>query len=976
MRIYLDESGFTGEDLFNEAQPIFVLASTVLADNESRRIQADIFGDVHARELKHSAMAKTAKGRSQVLNFVRALRMSKGTSATYVLHKKFCLLAKLVDLYLEAAMHQTGFDLYKGGANLAFTNVCYYCLGSQSGLVDGFHAFTSASCRRFFSACRARASGLCPAIRPIFASSMRFSLDKVTPHEAQYCRPVSIGTPQTRHTAGGRAASCAGVSTDISLAARRWPCVSRVAGKNCRAGFGLVAQSARTTLSAIGAMARAQIGAVSERRTANGAISRQLPSRSSKNHSRRNGSRVIGTAYHHLKENQKALDYYNQALRIEQAAGFRGLEANTLNNIGTAYDGLGEKQKALDYFNQALVLRHAVGDRRGEGTALLNLGNEHHKLGDKQQGLAYYGQALPLFRAVQDPADEAKVFVALMYHWKGLENPQLAILFGKLAVDRFQQLRGNIRGLERADRQSFLDSIQNNYRQLADLLVSQGRLPEALQVVDMLKLEEYSEYTRHRGKSSSETTSPAYTPPENKAKGDYAEATASAVADGREWTELHAKRSRTAAEEQKYNELSAKLAADTRQFQSFLENLYNNFGKGSQGNARVTEVREVTSGLEKSLADFGPGAVGLSTVVLDDKLDIIVVTPAVTVAREVPIQKRALRSKVYDFINAMAVRPVSAGTMASSDDRGANLLPKASDLYKVLISPIEKDLEDSRAKTLVWQLDDVLHYLPLAALYDGNHYLVERFQNVVITTSSLTDVKDQPQVSAWRGLAMGVSKDFDGLGELTAVPEELAAVVHSDSVPGSHGPVAGSILLDDLFTEKAMASNLEGHPPLVHIGSHFVFNPGDDTQSYLLLGGKDTGGQGFRLTLAELRDDPRLDFRGIELLTLAGCQTGVSLQREASGVEIDGLGITAHDKGAKAVLATLWAIDDPSVALLMAKFYQRLTSAQTKTTKAEALQQAQLALLHGADAPAKTSAAPPYADPYYWAPFILIGNWK
>jgi hypothetical protein len=128
MRIFLDESGFTGEDLFNEAQPVFVLASTVLPDSEGRRIQVEVFGGVHSRELKHSALARTPKGRKRVLDFVRVMRASKATAATYVVHKRFCLLAKLVDLWVESAMHDTGFDFYKDGACLAFTNLCYYCL--------------------------------------------------------------------------------------------------------------------------------------------------------------------------------------------------------------------------------------------------------------------------------------------------------------------------------------------------------------------------------------------------------------------------------------------------------------------------------------------------------------------------------------------------------------------------------------------------------------------------------------------------------------------------------------------------------------------------------------------------------------------------------------------------------------------------------------------------------------------------------
>jgi CHAT domain-containing protein len=131
--------------------------------------------------------------------------------------------------------------------------------------------------------------------------------------------------------------------------------------------------------------------------------------------------------------------------------------------------------------------------------------------------------------------------------------------------------------------------------------------------------------------------------------------------------------------------------------------------------------------------------------------------------------------------------------------------------------------------------------ISLAALYDGKQYLVERYQNVVITTASVGNLKHQPQVSAWRGLAMGVSKDYDGLGQLKAVPEELASVIRSDKTVGSHGPVPGTILLDDSFTETSMEAALEQHPALVHIASHYIFQRGDDTKSYAILHSKHWG---------------------------------------------------------------------------------------------------------------------------------------
>jgi CHAT domain-containing protein len=139
--------------------------------------------------------------------------------------------------------------------------------------------------------------------------------------------------------------------------------------------------------------------------------------------------------------------------------------------------------------------------------------------------------------------------------------------------------------------------------------------------------------------------------------------------------------------------------------------------------------------------------------------------------------------------------------------------------------------------------------------------------------------------------------------------------------------------------------------PLIHIASHFSFRPGDSLKSFLLLG------DGKPLTIEKLRAIPNL-FSGVDLLALSACETGVG-EKDAEGREVEGFGVLAQRKGAKAVLATLWPVADESTAKLMREFY-RLRETQKGMNKAEALRQAQLTLLTGKGA----------------APFVLIGNWR
>jgi CHAT domain-containing protein len=138
--------------------------------------------------------------------------------------------------------------------------------------------------------------------------------------------------------------------------------------------------------------------------------------------------------------------------------------------------------------------------------------------------------------------------------------------------------------------------------------------------------------------------------------------------------------------------------------------------------------------------------------------------------------------------------------------------------------------------------------------------------------------------------------------------------------------------------------------------------------------------------------DPKFDFNDTELLTLSACDTAMG-GTAGDGTEVDGFGILAQQKGAKSVIATLWAVNDESTGFLMQNFY-RLWTSNAGMPKAESLRQAQLAFLRSnvttkptsnqrgfpvpgqSGAQVKRDPLAPYSHPYYWAPFILIGNWN
>lgn len=388
------------------------------------------------------------------------------------------------------------------------------------------------------------------------------------------------------------------------------------------------------------------------------------------------------------------------------------------------------------------------------------------------------------------------------------------------------------------------------------------------------------------------------------------------------------------------------------------------------GSDKVSQLREA-QGLQDNLRELGTGTVALYTLVGEQKYRVLLITPNSLRAAEYAIPAAELNRKVLAFREVVA-------------DPRRDPRPLAQELYRILVGPIAKDLADAGAQTLMWSLDGVLRYLPIAALHDGQHYLVERYPNVLYTPASLPRLKDPPS-ARWSGLGLGVSRALAGFNPLPAVPLEMKAVIRDETAAaGTGGVVRGRVLLDDVFTKEAFITELRHGYPLVHIASHFQFQPGKETDSFLLLGNGD------KMTLEQMRAATRL-FSGVDLLTLSACNTATS-GAGADGKEVEGFAVLAQRQGAKAVIATLWPVADVSTPLLMREFY-RLRE-EEGMTKAEALQQAQAAMLRGKlkaegagiiargvkfdGEAARFTADPaaPFAHPFFWAPFILIGNWK
>lgn len=676
----------------------------------------------------------------------------------------------------------------------------------------------------------------------------------------------------------------------------------------------------------------------------------------------------LGKAYSSLGQYKKAIEYHEQALTIKREVKDRSGEGHSLNDLGVAYSDLGQHETAITYYEQALTISQEVKDRTVEEDSLWGLGYSYDSLNRYEKANEYYQRSLALSREVKDRAGEGRTFNNLMLMSERQKNIPVAIFYGKQAVNVLQEIRGNIKSLDKDSQRSYLKSHEEAYRKLADLLISQGRLGEAEKVLELLKVEEFNRITRRNGSSDPKI---GMTKSEAEAS-KITDQLASLASERGPLLAKVAEKTATVPDQQRLDLIEATIREANMRITLVLAQV----AKAAPDDSLM--IRQSQS-MMQSLRKLGPGVVALYTVVTDNKGWVILTTP--DFRRAYPIDTSDLNKTISDF------------RLTLKSDR-YDPLPLAQKLYGAIFlqkndvgTTLAGDLKSYGAKTLMWSLDGVLRYVPVGALHDGKSYLVEHYPNVVFTTASLTRLLDTTQ-DDWRAFGLGVSKQYRDFPALSAVPRELHSIIREAGSVKSSGVLPGVIRLDEQFTRKEMMNGLHEGYGVVHIASHFKFNAESEESSFLLLG------DGSYLSLDEMQNSPGI-FENVELLTLSACDTATV---GANGKEMEGLAFVAQDLGAKAVVASLWPVADVGTEVLMREFY-RLKRANPRWSKAEALRQAQIAMLKGKEMsiaraleeargigianedesemkPYHRNAKARFAHPHYWAPFILIGNWK
>lgn len=655
----------------------------------------------------------------------------------------------------------------------------------------------------------------------------------------------------------------------------------------------------------------------------------------------------LGELYSDDGYQRKAITYYERSLTIEEGARLRATVSITLGNIAAAYISLRQYDKALPYALKALPITREVRDRAGE-LATLNLIGECLERGNHEAELStsFFFEALKMAEDLHQPMLDMAVHADLMKHFMA-NAPNAAILFGKLAIQDIGNLRGGIRQMDRSTRARVTWSQANTFRTMVELLIKRGRLAEAEATLDLLKSEELQELTRNRERSP-QTSSPALALDEEESRALHLFKRVNAVS-----TEVTGEVLGSLSSEQEGNHDQAATSIDSPEVRDF-KALISTAASAIQGLEPV--AAESRSVREESLSRLGPGVLLLYTFVGSDDAYILVHT----------------RGSIKSF--PLGISPDSLSTLVLGlrghlSEGDSHSVADLTALGQLILNPIKKYLDTSaqdshdHVATLLWSLDGVLRYVPVGALYYDHRFLLEQARSVIITPDSWSQLTDRPGLDRPTSvLAFGLSDSYLGLPPLKNVTNELAAVVRNTGAGYPDGALPGTAFINSGFTLATLERELRTKHSVVHIASHFVLEYGHSDDSYLLLSGEQTGGRGFKLKLSAFEENKKLSFDGVQLVTLSACSTGEADTAD-NGQEMDSLGMVLQRRGAAAILATLWKVNDRSTSALMGEFYRRWSREPT-VGKAEALRESQLTLMNSG------------RQPRYWAPFTLIGDYR
>ncbi len=335
----------------------------------------------------------------------------------------------------------------------------------------------------------------------------------------------------------------------------------------------------------------------------------------------------------------------------------------------------------------------------------------------------------------------------------------------------------------------------------------------------------------------------------------------------------------------------------------------------------------------KKIDEIDPEAAIIYPIILSDRIEVILSVPGQPLSSYRTVLSQAETEQTIKLMRQ------SLNPAFSNQER----IQVSQKLYDWLIRPAQSQLSQGQIKTLVFILDGSLRNLPMAGLYDSKQYLIEKYN--VALSPGMKFISKSIKPERLKVLTAGLSEARQGFKALPAVKSEITKISEELST---------KLLLNENFTVTNLKNAIKAIPfSILHLATHAQFSSKSDDTFILTWDGKINIKE-----LNELLQVRQSESNPVELIVLSACQTAKGDNRA-----ILGLAGVAVSSGVRSTIGTLWAVQDESTAFFMVEFYKQLN--RPGVSKAQALRNTQLKFIKGKD----------FHHPFYWAAFVLIGNW-
>jgi CHAT domain-containing protein/tetratricopeptide (TPR) repeat protein len=694
----------------------------------------------------------------------------------------------------------------------------------------------------------------------------------------------------------------------------------------------------------------------------------------------------LGLEYIETGQKQKALDYLQQALTIAQATGARETETATLHNLGLFYSRQEDHAKALEYYSKALAIERQIGAPHGQAVTLNSLGQAYMDLGDFKSAADRFQEGLALARALGDRRTEERI----LYN-----SGHLALRQGDLSQARIQfeaalaVAEGLRSGVARQElRASYFSTVQDTFKSYIWTLMAldKARPNEGF---DGLSLEAAE---RGRARSLLEMLRESRVDIRRGVDGSLRERESTLLRQIDDRTQRAIQLAGSGRDAKQLEPLRLEISALENEHQQVQAAIR----KSSPGYSALVQPQPL------ALATIQNEALDSDTLLLEYSLSkthsfLWVVAPGALHSFALPKEEEietATRS-FYSLLTARNQRPPGETEQARTArirKADSEFPAAAAALSKLILEPAAQLLTGKR---LVVVADGALEYIPFEALADpsksdyvpllAGHEIVREPSASVLVIERRETAGRKPAPKSVVVLADPVFDSADsrvagnspsaplsdrsleraatGAGALDSslrlprlpfTRDEAAAVLSFTA-----GADGRSALDFDASLDTAMSPELRNYR-IVHFATHGLFLPDDPSLSGLVFSLVDRHGKPVRGFL-RLQDIYNLDLPA-ELVVLSACQT--ALGKELKGEGIVGLTRGFMYAGSRRVVSSLWKVDDFATAELMKRFYGSMLSGGHPA--AAALREAKLSLFRQRN----------WSSPYFWAAFIVQGEWK